>query len=57
MRALLKTFFAMLVICFVSVQSVSAQQKDPCTDTDIPGETEGTGRYCWLAGAKESARF
>ena len=42
MRALLKTFFAMLVICFVSVQSVSAQQKGPCTDTDIPGETEGT---------------
>lgn len=42
MTTLMKMYFATLVICLVSVQSVSAQQKGPCTDTDVPAETEGT---------------
>ena len=42
MKILVKTFFAMLLICVVSTQVVSAQEKGPCTDTDLPGETEST---------------
>ena len=33
MKTLVKTFFAMLLICVVSTQMVSAQEKGPYTDT------------------------
>ena len=42
MTTLVKAFLAMMFICLMSVQSVSAQEKGPCTDPDLPGETEGT---------------
>ena len=40
MIILVKAFLAMMFVCLISVQSVSAQEKGPCTDPDLPGETE-----------------
>ena len=42
MTTLVKAFLAMMFVCLISVQSGSAQEKGPCTDPDLPGETEST---------------
>lgn len=42
MTTLVKTLFATMIITLVSLQGVSAQEKGPCTDPDLPGETEST---------------
>ena len=45
MTTLVKAFLAMMFVCLVAVQSVSAQDNGRYSDPDVPGKTDGTVPY------------